>query len=1610
MTQSNVEAAFHQAMLDGYQDLAKLGYRPTYFMQMVQEYGGVETARRLLRQPNIADGLTKLWEMGRLDLSVEAFVLRPEYKVLFTDEERALARQHLADLNYTAPWDGPEAAGPSSAAPSGTPSLVERLARAVSNTQGGAMPPDGGDPAGGGNREQSGEVLFSRAAVAPLIDRFRQRYPSFDDQRYRDEERFYKEHFAGRLRELLSRERLGALIEQGNFEDAKTAIKQAMSGSVLTPTGFRQSNNLLNQWDRLPVLDAPAEPLVRRLYDLLYGGGDFDARFDAWVELLSAKKPGVWPAATYFLMLLDPENHIFVKPSPWQLLLGELGDKTAWPTRPNAAAYKRLQSLSRVLFTALAPLKPRDMIDVQSFIWRLSNLVGSETSRAWIFQTAPQDYDLPGALAELDELDWGVRQHAAEIKPGDVVYLWEAGEDAGILAMARVLSGPAPLAEDERELRFYRNPERFRDVGLWVRLQVERVLLRRISHAALHNDPALREMAIFRNPQGTTFALTQAEAETLARLIDVEDEQDNTGGGYLPPPDPLDGPAFVVIHSADRPPQQVLGQSYEYSNYAGGAHRQLTAAVHAWRDGGPPVYLVIYRPAPYYSFVGWARVTGVEEAPGTQTNEIRYRLTYAWHRFPLPVNARAMATSISWLSKGLAIAFRGFSIRPVPAEDVQLIARRAYGQIGEGMTIADAAFTILTRAGGGPLHLSDILNRIQDEGLAELRGQTPQLSLASIMLRDGRFLNLGKNTWVLAAADPDGNNDDPTPPAELPEPPTRQPAIYADEDARFWRIHFPRELWQSARRAGVIAIGWPFDAQNQSVKRFRQIRAGDRVVAYVQGGVVGGIGVVSQAFELENPRSGLPTETLGEEFNQYIRVAWADAPAEPVDLLDALRHRHYTDLYNRIKNPHTVIPLSRDDYTLLLSLLQVDDAGEPRAKSRLPNVWPQLAAYLSLARTLGDRNLDADQLQQAAQAIDPPPADSLDADDLVAELLQLRLIEASDATHYRARDYVGGDEAAMLRLCALALLVPLEGSADQYMLPAHTILPRLRSTAAEAQPVERFALELGEADSVTLAGWYAEAGLVDVDGDTWQPDANALEPLPGDDPATQYYNLFLRTLLADIAGELVTDLPHVEADAPLPPVEDLEGRLRELGQDLLFDSAVVRRVYRSLLAGRHVVLSGPPGTGKTELARLLPSLLWREAPQTFSRLTFSPDKPPVEQVEEQRDGYASVIVTATEDWGVRDVVGGIGPRLDGQSGALSYAIEHGALTRVVLQHYDDTEAGRRLPPATSGFSRRDFRQAGRRYRGAWLVIDEFTRAPIDAAFGSLLTTLSGNERARIAVPTASGEQREVPLPRDFRIIGTLNSFDRHFLNQISEAMKRRFDFIDVLPPPPAYAAFEQGIAAKEALRRIRSSRFDTIIETGNPPMYHWPGVLRAEPAEDTDGLRRYRWHAESPEAEAAMTSFWRLFSAIRVFRQLGTAQIVAVYMNLLTGVRVGMPWEEALDTALADALADQLQVLSRDEQRTIDAMIEHAGQPAEFAGAVRAIVRELPPGRRAGYFYALRERDVATNGQSDIAVREDASLSDTQIARVFAVDTPLAIPHLGVFRRRLRDLIGERGL
>ena len=75
-------------------------YNATRFNQMLEEHGGVETARRLINAADPSQGFVVLWENQRLELSVEALVLLPWYASLFTSDELKTARRRLLDHRF----------------------------------------------------------------------------------------------------------------------------------------------------------------------------------------------------------------------------------------------------------------------------------------------------------------------------------------------------------------------------------------------------------------------------------------------------------------------------------------------------------------------------------------------------------------------------------------------------------------------------------------------------------------------------------------------------------------------------------------------------------------------------------------------------------------------------------------------------------------------------------------------------------------------------------------------------------------------------------------------------------------------------------------------------------------------------------------------------------------------------------------------------------------------------------------------------------------------------------------------------------------------------------------------------------------------------------------------------------------------------------------------------------------------------------------------------------------------------------------------------------------------------------------------------------------------
>ena len=97
----DIRAAFDRAMKDVYVRAKKeANYTATYFLSMLSDYGGLGTARRLLASSEVSSGFAALYERERLDLTVEALVVKPEFAGLFTDEEVDIARQRLDQLGY----------------------------------------------------------------------------------------------------------------------------------------------------------------------------------------------------------------------------------------------------------------------------------------------------------------------------------------------------------------------------------------------------------------------------------------------------------------------------------------------------------------------------------------------------------------------------------------------------------------------------------------------------------------------------------------------------------------------------------------------------------------------------------------------------------------------------------------------------------------------------------------------------------------------------------------------------------------------------------------------------------------------------------------------------------------------------------------------------------------------------------------------------------------------------------------------------------------------------------------------------------------------------------------------------------------------------------------------------------------------------------------------------------------------------------------------------------------------------------------------------------------------------------------------------------------------
>lgn len=95
------EADFARDLECSVEQTKELRYNPTYFRKMMAAHGALATAQRLLTTPDVSEGFYTLARLQRIDLTLEAIVLK--HAALFTAEEIMTAQQRLEEART---WSG----------------------------------------------------------------------------------------------------------------------------------------------------------------------------------------------------------------------------------------------------------------------------------------------------------------------------------------------------------------------------------------------------------------------------------------------------------------------------------------------------------------------------------------------------------------------------------------------------------------------------------------------------------------------------------------------------------------------------------------------------------------------------------------------------------------------------------------------------------------------------------------------------------------------------------------------------------------------------------------------------------------------------------------------------------------------------------------------------------------------------------------------------------------------------------------------------------------------------------------------------------------------------------------------------------------------------------------------------------------------------------------------------------------------------------------------------------------------------------------------------------------------------------------------------------------
>jgi hypothetical protein len=190
----------------------------------------------------------------------------------------------------------------------------------------------------------------------------------FRDPTYLSWEREYKWSAHLRWVEQLDGPRMRALLKIGEYEEiARRAVT------------IESRTNLLFSFEKMALRDAVRTPQGARafaegLHDFLHGRGSDETRFDSWIAAVGSlprrqTRVLTWPVLTVFGFIAQPDRHMFLKPNVTRRAARSYGFEFAYRSKPSWEVYLCLSQFAEQVRSDQRSLKPRDMIDLQSFIW-----------------------------------------------------------------------------------------------------------------------------------------------------------------------------------------------------------------------------------------------------------------------------------------------------------------------------------------------------------------------------------------------------------------------------------------------------------------------------------------------------------------------------------------------------------------------------------------------------------------------------------------------------------------------------------------------------------------------------------------------------------------------------------------------------------------------------------------------------------------------------------------------------------------------------------------------------------------------------------------------------------------------------------------------------------------------------------------------------------------------------------------------------------------------------------------------------------------------------------------------------------------------------------------